>query len=182
MTTCDSPAPLESTLLVGLGSLRGDDSVGLHIASELDEQKLPGVRVRLAHSPTQLFDWLDGLKHLIVCDACVCSAPVGQLHRWSWPTDELERLKFSGSHEMSLPTVLAIAGQLQLLPPVVTVWGVSIASDRAALPSETSCGQLARLQSSNRARAPELQPPLSEQISAAMPTIVAKIRSAISGG
>jgi hydrogenase maturation protease len=169
----------EPALLVGLGSLRGDDSVGLCVASQLAEYEPPGVRVRLATSPTQVFDWLGGLQHLIICDACVSSAPVGHLHRWTWPTNQLEHLKFSGSHDMSLPNVLAIADQLGQLPPVVIIWGVAIATDQVALSIAAPARPLTPRNSSSTASVSELHQLLSEEISAAMAGIVATIHSAI---
>jgi hydrogenase maturation protease len=179
MRPSESQTPLESTLLVGLGSLCGDDSVGLCVACQLAEYELPGVRVRLATSPTQLFDWLAGLQHLIICDACISAAPVGHLHCWSWPAEEIEQLRFSGSHDMSLPAVLAIADQLGQLPPAVTIWGVAIAADQAALPDAAAPATLTRLEPSSKAVASELHKSLSEEIAAAMAGIAATIHSTI---
>jgi hydrogenase maturation protease len=172
----------EPTLLVGLGSLRGDDAVGLCVASNLAELELPGLRVRLATSPTQVFDWLGGLQHLVICDACVCLAPVGHLQRWTWPADQLEHLRFSGSHDMSLPTVLAIADQLGQLPPVVTIWGVTIAGDQAALLGAVAPPTLIPLESGNTTSGTELHKLLSEELSAAMARIVTIINRTIIPG
>ena len=114
------------TLIVGLGSQLGDDQIGLRIAEHLASRVGPRVDVRIATSPAQLLDWLDGTGELIACDACRCTARLGTVFHWKWPTPEIEITRFSGSHDLPLPAVLELAAQLGRLPPRVSVWAIAI--------------------------------------------------------
>ncbi len=142
------------TILVGVGSQHGDDQVGLRVAERLARCSGPTVEVRLAASPSELLDWLEGADQLVVCDACRIPAPVGSVFRWTWPAAEIENTRFSGSHDLSLPAVLTLAEQLGRLPPRVSVWGISIS---AAQPTG----------------------PVSAEAAAAVPSVVEQILQAI---
>jgi hypothetical protein len=83
---------------------------------------------------------------------------------------------------MSLPTVLAIADQLGQLPPVVNIWGVAIAADQVASPNATLPRPLTPLGSSRTAIASELHKLLSDEVSAAVASIVATIHGEITAG
>jgi hydrogenase maturation protease len=73
-----------------------------------------------------LLDWLDGIDTLIICDALVCDWPPGTWRSWTWPAPQIEVAHFSGSHDLSLPAVLALADRLSRLPARVEIWAVSI--------------------------------------------------------
>lgn len=114
-----------ATLIVGLGSDHGDDQAGWRAAERL--ARIPGAPVvRLARSPCDLLDWLDGVERLVVCDACQPNGVPGAVHRWDWPTDELSRLHSASSHDLGLAQVLSLASCLGRLPPRVVVWGIEI--------------------------------------------------------
>ena len=142
------------SLLVGIGSPHGDDSVGWEIARRVAHQVGDSLLVRCARTPAELLDWLDGIDTLDVCDALVSEAAVGSFCCWQWPAHEIERAPFGGSHDLSLPAVLALAANLGRLPPRVRIWGVGIDPERsleslspdaaAALPSivDRICGVL----------------------------------------
>jgi len=116
------------TLVVGIGSPHGDDAAGWVVADRLMENgEKQGVSVRKAKSPADLLDLLDWLDHvgcLIVCDACRGLDRPGQSRCWIWPTTEFAPLHFSGTHDLSLPAVLALARQLKRLPGRVVICGV----------------------------------------------------------
>jgi hydrogenase maturation protease len=128
-------------LFVGVGSPHGDDQAGWIIADQLRSHvdSVSDVVVRLAGVPTDLLDWLDGVDHLHLCDACQTGVPPGTLRRWEWPITENARssdkngprpigsfgaLRSSGSHDWGLGQTLQLAERLRRLPPRVTLWGI----------------------------------------------------------
>ncbi len=118
-------------LFVGVGSPHGDDSVGWVVARSIEIQIGDELSVRCARSPAALLDWLDGVDELHVCDACASDEPVGAVRCWDWPAEEIERTRFQGSHDLSLPAALALAEQLGRLPAKVRVWGVAVNEHRS---------------------------------------------------
>jgi hydrogenase maturation protease len=136
-----------TTLFVGIGSPHGDDQVGWHVADALTE-RLPAshtrfpndstavlnspmlqpsqLAIRKASSPADVLDWLDGIDRLVICDACRSGGPPGSTYRWSWPDRAIEQAHCSGSHDLSLASVLKLADQLQHLSPAVVVWGIEV--------------------------------------------------------
>ena len=109
------------------------DQLRSHVDSVSD------VAVRLAGVPIDLLDWLDGLDHLHLCDACQTGAATGTLRRWEWPITENDRsndsigpwpisslgaLRSSGTHDWGIGQTLQVAERLRCLPPRVTLWGV----------------------------------------------------------
>lgn len=119
---------LAKTLLVGVGSPHGDDQLGWEVAKRMQRTQHNDMTVRLARTPTDLLDWLACVERLVVCDACRGAGKVGGVHRWTWPTNQLETLRWSGTHDVSLPAVLALAEQLERLPECVTIWAVEVGS------------------------------------------------------
>jgi len=116
------------TLLVGIGSSHGDDRVGWLLAQQVAAQ-LPGdLDVRCAGAPAELLGWLDGRDALIVCDAVVADGTPGECRAWDWPAEEIRQARFTGSHDLSLAAVLALAGELGRLPARVRVWAITIES------------------------------------------------------
>src|SRR5688572_16353280 len=115
------------TLIVGIGSPHGDDQIGWRVAEALAAHSCPGWSIRTARSPAELLAWLDDkVKRLVVCDACYGSAPLGELHVWSWPAPEIRFASVSGSHDLSLPSVLELAQELGRLPPCVVICAVEV--------------------------------------------------------
>lgn len=115
-----------STLFVGIGSAHGDDQAGWLVAERLAACSIGhDLQVRKAKSPASLLHWLDGgVQRLIVCDACHSGGQLGQVRRWAWPIPELETMAWSGTHDLSLPTVLALGQRLGRLPATVIVWAI----------------------------------------------------------
>jgi len=114
------------SLFVGLGSSHGDDQIGWRVAEQLESRVGPKIAVHRAATPGDLLNWLDCVSWLGLCDACLADAPPGTVLEWEWPTAMIERVRFAGSHDLTLPAVLEIAAQLGRLPPAVTIWGVVI--------------------------------------------------------
>lgn len=114
------------TLLIGLGSAHGDDQIGLLVADEIKRRVGQAIDVQFASSPAAMLDHLDSRERVVICDACISSGPPGTLHRWNWPTTELQSSRFTGSHDVTLPAALDLADELGRLPREVTIWGIAI--------------------------------------------------------
>ncbi len=113
------------TLVVGIGSAHGDDRVGWLVAEQLRE--FAGHHqfdLQIAKSPADLLDWVECNQRLVICDACHGLGQVGELRRWSWPAPEISEVSMSGTHNFSLPTVLALAEKLGRLPNEVVIWAI----------------------------------------------------------
>ena len=114
-----------ATLIVGIGSAHGDDRAGWLVAEQLREYAGQNeFDLRIAKSPADLLDWLESDQQLIICDACHGPGRVGDLHRWSWPAPEIFQVAMSGTHNLSLPTVLALSEKLDKLPEAVVIWAI----------------------------------------------------------
>ena len=130
------------TLLVGVGSMLGDDHVGWLAAERLAEELANESRaargvgdtfVKLATVPLDVLDWLDGVQQLHVIDACRSDQPVGTIHRLRWSdlsgssggkVAELP-LQLGGqtTHDFGIVDVLRLAEQMHRLPREVVIWG-----------------------------------------------------------
>jgi hydrogenase maturation protease len=115
------------TVVVGIGSLHGDDQIGWRIADRLSQAIGPSVEIYKARSPIELLDYVDRSDEVVICDGCRTDSAVGTVWCWNWPTEAIETCRFSGSHDLSLPAALELASQLGRLPRRVTIWGVNIA-------------------------------------------------------
>src|SRR5262245_40512606 len=117
---------MTTPLIVGIGSHHGDDQVGWRVAEELERNLPPAAAVRLASTPADLLNWLDGIDLLLVCDGCRGSGAPGHARRWSWPNIVEERLTWSGTHNLGLIETLSLAERLGHLPFHVAVWTVEM--------------------------------------------------------
>ena len=126
MIESEQHEPRPRVLAAGIGSPHGDDQIGWIVVRELAAM-IPGeVEAKTARQPAELLDWLHDVEYLIVCDACQSGAAAGKLFRWTWPTDSLATHERFGSHDLTLPFVLALAQRLGKLPERVTVWGIEL--------------------------------------------------------
>lgn len=130
--------PQPRTLVVGIGSPHGDDQVGWIVVRELATVMADEIEVRTLRQPAELLDGLHDVDHLVVCDACRTGGAAGDLFRWTWPTPSIVIPERSGSHDLTLPFVLALARRLGKLPERVTVWGVELGSDSPTAPLSTA--------------------------------------------
>lgn len=123
----------QHTLVVGIGSPYGDDQVGWLVADRLASRVVRNrTEVRRAASPTDVLDWLQDVERLVICDACRGLRHVGEVRRWNWPTPDIPAIAWSGTHDLSLPGVLALAERLARLPRQVIVWAIEAAPSCAA--------------------------------------------------
>jgi len=93
------------SLLVGVGSMLGDDQIGWMVAERIAGKLSTGpavsgsaergaafllkspsgnISVRLATIPLDVLDWMDGVRRLHVVDACRSLHPAGKVHRLDW--------------------------------------------------------------------------------------------------
>jgi hydrogenase maturation protease len=117
------------TLVVGIGSPYGDDQAGWLIAHRISQSIAShplqtNLEVQWSRSPIDLLSWLTNQQRLIICDACQGLDGIGSFRRWSWPTTDLDHLRWSGTHDFSIVTALLLAERLHRLPQDVSIWGV----------------------------------------------------------
>lgn len=112
------------TLIVGIGSPHGDDQAGWRVVQSLLTETIDDVEVWAARSPAELLDRLNGIDQLILCDACRGQASVGRVRQWEWPAPQLQRVEWSGTHDLGLCNVLELAGELGQLPRHVILWSI----------------------------------------------------------
>jgi hydrogenase maturation protease len=130
------------TLVAGIGSPHGDDQVGWLVAERITEiVDAARVRVRLLKTPANLLDWLDGVGRLVICDGFRGAGHPGMLRRWEWPDLAAEGVRWSGTHGVSLPAVLALAERLGQLPSQTIIWGTEIAAATPVAPLSDPASQ-----------------------------------------
>lgn len=123
------------TLVVGVGSPHGDDRAGWRVTERLAARVGSLATVRSVATPLEILDWLDGVRTLHVCDACRLTGTAGCVYRWQWPDLPPDvGLSSWSSHGVALPQALALAGELDILPKTVTIWGIEIADAQPAAP------------------------------------------------
>jgi len=132
-------ATVASALIVGIGSAHGDDRVGWLVADQIREfADRNHFELRIAKSPADLLDWIQCDQQLVICDACHGLGQVGDLQKWLWPAPEIFKVTMSGTHNLSLPTVLDLAKNLGRLPNEVVIWAIegAIGQSTAAMSPE----------------------------------------------
>jgi Ni,Fe-hydrogenase maturation factor len=82
--------------------------------------------VRIAMTPADLLDWLDGYEMVHVCDACRAVARQPMLHRWQWPDDRIDEQAWSGSHDVGLTGILGLATEMGMAPSSIVLWGLEL--------------------------------------------------------
>lgn len=118
-------------MIAGMGSPHGDDQAGWEMARQIEQRNYNHVCVKLARTPADLLDWIEPAMDLLICDACQGAGETGSVHQWEWPSGQLEKIRWSGTHQMSLTGVLALAEQLERLPKQVRIWGVELQSNHS---------------------------------------------------
>lgn len=118
-------------LLVGLGSHHGDDQAGWQLVEAISRHS--SIPTRKAAIPADLLHWIEGVDELYLCDACRSTGYAGSLHRWEYRSEsqplqnilkDVEILRSSSSHHLSLAGVLEWAQSLGILPKRVVIWAI----------------------------------------------------------
>ncbi len=131
----NGPAPRHAVLIVGIGSHHGDDRFGWEVVDRLatlgpgnaDDGPTAGmhgamIALRKLTSPAELLNHLHGIRRLVICDACHGLSHAGEHRLLTWPTDRVDHLTGSGSHDFSLVNTLHLADKLNMLPLSVDLW------------------------------------------------------------
>lgn len=129
------------TLVIGVGSAHGDDQAGWLMANSVASffEDDPTITVRLAKSPMDILDWLEGFNRMHICDACVPMNPSHSFHQFSWNAGKLQSadqinvqfedqtgspMRRQSSHGLGLSDVFRLAELTMKLPTHVTIWAV----------------------------------------------------------
>ncbi len=130
--------------LVGVGSLRGDDAIGLVVSQEIEKRLRESdqqvarhayrenLRIDLATSPVRLLDLMPDADTLVIFDAWLTdNEPIGTTRKWVWPNVDIQNTRFTGSHDLSLGDALLLGERLGVLPRHVLIWGIAVAPEPA---------------------------------------------------
>jgi len=148
---------LTSILVVGTGnSWRGDDAVGLEVASALRGRLPDSVRVLATEAEqSSLMDEWEGCDAVLIVDAVHSSAEPGTVHRVDLNAEVVPHAVLQGStHHFSLGDTIELARALKRLPATALFFGIEGAS---YAPGE----------------------PLSPAVAAAVPAIVEEIAQGV---
>jgi hydrogenase maturation protease len=120
-----------AAVIIGIGNpFRGDDSVGLRVASWL-RARLAG-ELRIVESdgePATLIDHLVGMEVAFLIDACSAGAAAGTVQRIDVSTSPLPKgLAAFSTHGVGIGDVLELARALGQLPSRCIVYAVEAAS------------------------------------------------------
>lgn len=116
-----------SVRIVGLGSGQGDDRLGFAAVAALERRGVPaGCEVQVCGNPaTELLALLAGTPHAILVDAMVDGGAAGRVLCCA-PGTLAARTRATSSHGVSVDGVLELAAALGLLPPRLTLLGITI--------------------------------------------------------
>ena len=151
-------------LVVGLGGPdRGDDAVGVEVASRVAALGLPRVAVLVHEDPTDLIELWSGRELVVVVDAVRSGAAAGTLVILETGpglgplphSARVRRLRGGGTHSWGVAAAVELARVLGRLPPRLTLVGIE-------------------------ARSFEQGAPLSPEVLAALPRAVEAVVGAVS--
>jgi hydrogenase maturation protease len=146
------PHVTTEAVVIGIGNpFRNDDGIGPAVATQIEEQRLPGVRVVISDGePAGLLEAWAGADLAVVVDAIYrMPASPGRIHRLA--ASQLEDGgTAASSHGFGLPDALRLGRALGRLPGRVVVFAVEAA--------DTSAGT-----------------ELSKPVAAALPEVVAAV-------
>ncbi len=117
-----------NTVVIGIGNgFRRDDGVGLAVADQIAERRVPGVRVLTAiGEPGEILDAWHGVSLAVVVDATVGASVVpGRFQRLT-PGD-FEAPRGVSSHTLGLAQTFALAQALGRVPGKLVVFSVGVA-------------------------------------------------------
>jgi len=113
MTLKNAPLPVK-ILVLGVGNpILSDDGVGIHVARELKNKRLPGVHVEeLAASGLELLDVVRGYDKVVIVDAIQTKAgKPGDLHVLD-EKDFEKSIHGSSPHGINIATALALGRKI----------------------------------------------------------------------
>jgi hydrogenase maturation protease len=146
------PHVTTGAVVIGIGNpFRNDDGIGRAVAAQIEEQRLPGVRVVISDGePSGLLEaWADADLAVVVDAIHRVPASPGDIHRLTAGQLETGGTTAS-SHGLGVPDALRLGRVLELLPRRLVIFAVEAA--------DTETGT-------------ELSPP----VAAALPEVVAAV-------
>ncbi len=117
----------DRALVIGIGNeFRRDDAVGLAVAAEIAERKLPAVRVMTAiGEPTAIVEAWTGVPLVVAVDAAVGEGSTpGRIGRWT-PGEQPGSAPVS-SHALGLPQTYALGQAIGRTPQRLVVLTVDV--------------------------------------------------------
>lgn len=114
------------SLVIGVGSARGNDAVGLHVVERLRGRELPpDVEIRLRDRPdAALLDDLEGASVAVLVDALRSGATPGLVVRL--PPTLFTRARMGSSGSLRVAEALSLAVALERRLPPLRVIGIEI--------------------------------------------------------
>jgi len=110
-------------LIIGCGNrYRGDDAAGIMVAEKL---RIGGVRAQTCSGGSaDLIEAWTGAEDVIVVDAVVSGAPVGNVQMWdSWQTTA-PTIRTTSTHGLGLAEAIDLARNLNRLPGRLRIYGI----------------------------------------------------------
>ena len=157
------PHVITDAVVIGIGNpFRNDDGIGPAVAAQIEEQRLPGVRVVISDGePAGLLEAWAGADIAVVVDAIHrMPASPGRIHRLT--ASQLESGgTAASSHGFGLPDALRLGRALGRLPGRVVVFAVEAA--------DTSAGT-------------ELSKPVATALPEVVAAVMAELKAAKSSG
>lgn len=114
-------------LLIGVGNeYRRDDGVGIFIARELKQKKIPRVTVlEKSGEGASLMEAWQGAETVFLFDAVSSGAEEGKIHRLDAHLEPVPKNFFNYStHAFSVAEAVELARALHRLPPRLVVYGI----------------------------------------------------------
>ena len=127
------PHVITEAVVIGIGNpFRNDDGIGPAVAAQIEEQRLPGVRVVISDGePAGLLEAWAGADLAVVVDAIYrMPASPGSIHRLTASQLEAGGTAAS-SHGLGLPDALRLGRALEQLPGRVVIFAVEGANTGA---------------------------------------------------
>ena len=114
-------------LVIGIGNdFRRDDGVGLVVAAEIANRRLPGVRVMTAiGEPASILEAWSGVPLVVAVDAAMGEGSTpGRIRRWTSGDDDQPAVV--SSHALGLPQTYALGQAVAQMPQKLVVFTVDI--------------------------------------------------------
>lgn len=114
-------------LIVGVGNeYRGDDAIGLLAARRIRALNLPGVStIECRGEASGLVNGWKDVQAVFVIDAVYSGQKTGTIHQWNVTHESLPVDLFSASsHSLGVAQAIELARAMNLLPPVMIVYGI----------------------------------------------------------
>ena len=133
---------MNSLTVIGIGSDYGDDQIGWRIVDCLRHRFNQCSAMQFLSCRRSIFDWWSDsgdATTVIFIDALAGDMATGRLLRFRIsPTDvdnhSLPCFSRLSSHGLQLADAIILGQRLGQLPPLVEVWGISVASDHNVAP------------------------------------------------